>query len=111
MPGRTDGPRYNPAVDDHNASVRRTGAGVLSSDSSLEIEAIQIALWNKMSPLDKARRVSELTRAVQELSLAGIRQRHTEASERECMLRLAALKLGPALAHRAYPEFTVLLGS
>jgi hypothetical protein len=37
-----------------------------------------------MSPYEKLRLASELTRAVEELCLAGIRMRHPEASEREC---------------------------
>lgn len=64
-----------------------------------------------MSPLDKARAVTEITRTAQELSLAGIRHRHPDASDRECMLRLAMVKLGPALASRVYPEAAGLLGS
>ena len=46
----------------------------------------------------------------QELSLLGIRRRHPHASERECLLRLAVMKLGRELAGGAYPEVTALLG-
>ena len=63
-----------------------------------------------MSPLDKARTVDALTRAVQALALAGIRQRHPGASERECFLRLAALELGRETAVRLYPDAAGLLG-
>ena len=63
-----------------------------------------------MTPIEKARAVTEISRAVQELSLAGIRLRHPEASERECMLRLAALKLGRQLACKVYPETAGLSG-
>jgi hypothetical protein len=83
-------------------------SAVLASDTCREAERIQIELWRRMSPLDKARTVSEISRAVQELSLAGIRQRHPGASERECMLRLAVLKLGRTLAFQAYPEAAAL---
>jgi hypothetical protein len=38
------------------------------------------------------------------MALAGIRQRHPQASARECVLRLARLKLGPELARRVYPD-------
>lgn len=62
-----------------------------------------------MSPLEKARLTSELTCAVCQLALAGIRRRHPGASERECLLRLALLTLGPALACRVYPEARALL--
>jgi len=73
-------------------------------DTSPEAERVQIDLWRRMSPADKARAVSEISRMVQELSLAGIRQRHPGASDQECLLRLARLKLGAALASRVYPE-------
>ena len=83
---------------------------MLTSDTSREAERIQIELWRRMSPADKARAVSEISRAAQELSLAGIRQRHPGASERDCMLHLAVLKLGRTLAVRVYPEAAALLG-
>jgi hypothetical protein len=63
-----------------------------------------------MSPSDKARTVTALARATQELSLAGIRRRHPRASERECQLRLAAIKLGHDLVVRIYPDAGALLG-
>jgi hypothetical protein len=85
-------------------------SGVLAADTCREAERVQIDLWRRMSPLEKARAVSEISRAVQELSLAGIRLRHPEASERECMLRLAVLKLGRTLAVQAYPEAASLFG-
>ena len=83
----------------------------LSRDSSPEVERLQIDLWRRMSPLDKARAVDGLSRATQELALAGIRQRHPHASEHECLLRLAMLKLGPRLAVRVYPEVADLRDS
>ena len=61
-----------------------------------------------MSPLEKAKAVSAASRAVQALSLVGIRQRHPEASERECSLRLALMTLGRALASEVYPEISSL---
>jgi hypothetical protein len=81
---------------------------LLSADTSRDAEAIQIELWRRMSSVDKARAVTSSSRAAQELSLVGIRLRHPEASQRECFLRLAALKLGPSLALRVYPEAALL---
>ena len=80
--------------------------GTLAVDSSPDIERLQVARWRDMTPLEKARTVSALTRAVQELSLAGIRLRHPHASEDECLLRLAELKLGRRLMAPAYPDAT-----
>lgn len=64
----------------------------------------QIAIWRRMTQLGKARLVTATSRAVQLLSLADIRRRHPEASEEECLLRLARLKLGPELFALAHPE-------
>ena len=46
-----------------------------------------------MTPSEKLVRVRELTLAVQQLALAGIRQRHPGIAENEARLRLAALWL------------------
>ena len=93
---------------DGSGAPSRGGYGMLSRDSTPEVEQLQIELWRRMSALDKARLVDSLSRATQELALAGIRQRHPHASQQECRLRLAALKLGPQLAVRVYPEAAAL---
>ncbi len=78
--------------------------GILASDTCVDAQRIQVELWRRMSPLEKMRAVTQISQAVQDLSLAGIRSRHPAASDEECMLRLAILKLGPELAFRVYPE-------
>ena len=83
----------------------------LADDSSAETERLQVSLWRSMSPARKAQAVSNLCRATQELSLAGIRHRYPHASERECLLRLAALKLGPDLMRVVYPGSASFLGT
>ena len=96
---------------DRIGAPSRSGHGMLSRDSSPDVERMQIDLWRRMSALDKARAVDGLSRATQELALAGIRLRHPHASEQECRLRLAVLKLGPQLAARVYPEVAALFDS
>ena len=86
-----------------------TETGTLALDSSAEAERLQVEHWRAMPPQEKAHLVSALTRAVQELSLAGIRQRHPHASEHECLLRLAELKLGRRLTELAYPDAAAIL--
>jgi hypothetical protein len=81
----------------------RTNA-VLASDTPASAERAQLELWRRMPPLEKLRLVTEITLAVETLALAGIRLRHPRASDRECFLRLATLKLGRPLACRVYPE-------
>lgn len=63
-----------------------------------------------MTPLEKLQTVSALSRDAQELTLAGIRMRHPGASERECQLRLAEIKIGRELTARLYPDARTLLG-
>lgn len=93
------------------SSVKRGSGGLLASDTSFDVQQKQVALWRDMTPLEKAQAAGRVSRRVRELSLAGIRQRHPSASERECRLRYALLTLGRALACRAYPEAHDIPGS
>ncbi len=81
---------------------------VLSADTTREAEDYQVARWRGMTPADKLELVASLSRAVDRLALAGIEQRHPNASPRERFLRLAVLKLGIDLAARVYPEVSEL---
>jgi hypothetical protein len=82
--------------------------GVLSADTSRAAEDIQVERWRAMSPSERADLISSLCRTVDAFALAGIKLRHPGASERECFLRLAAIKLGADLARRVYPELSAL---
>jgi hypothetical protein len=77
---------------------------ILSADTAAEVEQRQIEAWRQLSPLERLRLVSDTTRAVTSLSLAGIRRRYPGASERECFLRLAAIRLGVETTRRIYPD-------
>lgn len=83
---------------------------VLASDTSIEAERAQVELWRRMSPVQKLQAATEATRAVLQLSLAGIRLRHPDATDEECMLRLAVLKLGRELASQVFPKAADLRG-
>jgi hypothetical protein len=74
----------------------------LPNDTDPRIEAILIAGYRAMSAAEKAERVSELTRAVQEMALLDIRRRHPEADEREQALRVASRWLDPELMKRVF---------
>ena len=63
------------------------------NDTSPHIQNILIAGYRRMSPQQKFKRVSELTKAVQQLALARIRKQYGTLSEREQHLRLASLWL------------------
>ena len=86
----------SPILPDHQ--------GVLSQDTSLDVEQMQIQLWRRMSPAEKLALVWDLRQATLTLAEAGIRQRHPRASMRECFLRLAALTLGAELTRAVYPD-------
>src|ERR1700738_1259792 len=91
---RVSGPSYNQTVAEFDPGNR---SAILSRDTSADVERLQIEAWRRMSPLEKAGIMSQATRDVLTLALAGIRQRHPGASARECFIRLAALQLGPTL--------------
>ena len=77
---------------------------VLSDDTSRDAEDVQVELWRAMSARDKAALVTALCRSADQMAMAGVRRRHPGASDRECFLRLASLKLGSDLARRVYPD-------
>jgi hypothetical protein len=92
---------YNGGVPQSAPASR---GAILTTDTTADIEQQQIDSWRRLSPLEKLQLVSSATRAAVGLSLAGIRRRHPEASERECFLRLAAILLGVDTARRVYPD-------
>jgi hypothetical protein len=61
-----------------------------------------IARWSAMSPADKARKIVDSNATVRAAALAGIRQRHPEATEREQQMYLAAQRMGDELAKAAF---------
>jgi hypothetical protein len=73
-----------------------------SIDTSSEAELVQLRAWRAMSPRRKARQITELTRTACGLSLAGLRQRYPESSEKEWFLRLAAMRLDRETMIRVY---------
>lgn len=71
-------------------------------DTSPEVEARQFELYRRMTPAEKARRVSDLTQGSCRLALAGLRRRYPAAGEQELLLRLAVLRLGLETVASAY---------
>lgn len=100
-------PPYNRVVTESDPASR---SAILSRDTSLDVERLQIESWRQMSPLQKAGIINQATRDALTLAVSGIRQRHPGASERECFIRLAALQLGPTLVRQVYPDASQILG-
>lgn len=61
-----------------------------------------------MSPADRLSLALSLSQSVRDLALAGVRQRHPDASVREQLLRLAITIHGRDLATLAYPDIATL---
>lgn len=74
----------------------------LSPDTPPEIEEFQIQRLRHMPPWRKMALMSDMSRTVQVLALAGLRQRHPEDTPDQRRRRLADLVLGPELAARVY---------
>ena len=70
-----------------------SGYQTQSADTSPEAERILIDAYRRMPPWEKARRLTELVRAVEDLARVGVIERHPDANEEEMRLRLAALRL------------------
>ena len=60
-------------------------AGYLTQarDTTYEIDRVLVDLWRRMAPWEKARRLVECCRAVDQLALSGLRLRHPHATDRE----------------------------
>lgn len=91
-------------------SGRDVRHAILSKDTTPEAEWKQIEIWRRMTPSEKLSLIDRASREIIALALAGIRRRHPGASERECLIRLAELRLGPQLVREAYPDADDFLG-
>lgn len=106
MPARVRRP-YNPGVAAPDSADR---PAILSRDTTAGAERLQVAIWRRMTPLQKLALVNRASRDAIILALAGIGRRHPEAKARERLVRLAALRLGPELVREAYPDALSILG-
>lgn len=75
---------------------------VQAQDTPSDIQKIIIEGYRRMSPQQKLKRVSELTKAVQQLALARIRKQYGTLSKREQHLRLASLWLDRDMMIRVF---------
>jgi hypothetical protein len=68
-----------------------------SPDTSPEAERVFIGLLRQATPARKLRMMEDASLATKRLALAGLRQRHPAADERELKARLAVLLFGKEL--------------
>ena len=81
-----------------------SGYRTQSSDTSVEAELVQFAIWRSWTPQQKIECMERLWEDARALSLAGLKLRYPEATLEELELREAALRLGPKLARAVYKE-------
>lgn len=74
----------------------------LAEDTSPEAEQVLIGLWRQATPARKIALVADTTRALQDVLMAGLRDRHPQDTPRQLRRRFADLWLGPELARKAY---------
>ncbi|MEO6711736.1 MAG: hypothetical protein ABI054_02755 [Planctomycetota bacterium] len=75
-----------------------------SADTDVAAERLQFQIYATWSATEKLAVVERLCRDARELSLAGLRLRHPQASTEELELREAALRIGAELACRVYGQ-------
>ena len=64
-----------------------------SRDTNPRVERLLIEAYRRMTPHEKAEKISQLSQACTDLAISGIRSRYPKADEREIRLRLGALRL------------------
>lgn len=79
-------------------SRRRSG----SSDTAPAAATVMTELRRHMTPAQRGAKMVSLNRTCRSMAIAGIRQRHPEASDHEVSLRWAALRLDRSTMIAAY---------
>ena len=72
------------------------------ADTSVAAQAIQDSLFRRASPAEKLAQVARLSRMVDLLSMAGLKQRHPTADDEMIRYLRAELRLGRELAERVF---------
>jgi len=73
-----------------------------STETSAAARSVQVELLRRMSPMERLRRMTELTLAVQQIAFAELRRRHPQAPDDELWLRLAVRRLGRDVVRTVY---------
>jgi hypothetical protein len=76
-----------------SAPTSPPGYRTQAADTTVDVERLLIDAYRRMPSWEKARRLGEMTNALDVLALVGIDARHPGAADHERRLRLAALRL------------------
>ena len=83
-----------------NRGTPRSRLGGVPADTTASAQAVQDALWRRMSPAEKLAQVARLSRMVDQLSVQGLRRRHPSATDETIRDLRSELRLGHDLAAR-----------
>ena len=72
------------------------------SDTSPEAWEFYVNLLRKLTPSQRMQQVFEWSEVIRQFHLAGLRERHPDADEREIFLRAARINLGEELFCKVY---------
>jgi hypothetical protein len=72
------------------------------TDTTRDALHVMTAVYARMTPAQKLVRMQQLTVAMNQLALAGLRSRHPNDDESVLLFRLARIRLGNDLAELAY---------
>jgi hypothetical protein len=72
------------------------------ADTGVAAQAIQDSLFRRASPAEKLAQVARLSRMVDQLSIAGLRQRHPTTDDEMTRYLRAESRLGRELTERVY---------
>ncbi len=74
----------------------------MAFDTSPEMQQGLVEIWRAMTPSQELEIVAELNRDTDRMAEAGVRSRHPEATDRDVVLRVAALRNGRDLSVAAF---------
>jgi hypothetical protein len=73
-------------------------------DTTPDAAAVQAALYRRMTPAQRGAQAARMSASARAITLAGIRARHPEYSEKLARLALFRMLLGDELFRRAWPR-------
>lgn len=88
--------------------VAPSASASLASDTTEEAHALQVEAWRRMGGRGRTAALFGLNELARQTSLAGIRARHPEYDEAQCLQALRRLLLGDELTRAVWPELPLV---